>query len=429
MTGFGFVIPFLPYYIQELGTTDPEAIRFWTGAVSAAPALTMAVMAPIWGLIADRIGKKIMLLRAMLVGAIIMVLVSMVQTVEAVFVLRLLQGLFTGTMTASAALVATGTPTDRQSSALGFLAASNFVGISLGPFLGGVAAEVFGYRSSFLFGAVSLGVGFFLVLFLIKDPAVTDGDARRDRRGEAVAGEGAAARGDAAVDGGAAGLAGDAPSGRRTNPGAPGPPAVTPSATGGWRERLRAVALGPILGILVLVLMVRFSRVIAIPFLPLFVQELRGTLEGAPTIVGSLSAGRGLATAFASVVLGRLGDKHDRNKLLPLFLALAAAAAVPLFFTRSLTSLIVLLVVGAFFLGGVEPLLQSSLSAMVPPNRRGLVFGVITTVGNLGWFVAPLVGSAVAIRFEVRHVFATMAMAIALTVIPAMLVRRRYGRA
>ena len=115
IAGFGFVLPFVPFYIQELGVTDAEELRLWTGILAAAPALSMAIMAPIWGLLADRFGKKLMMLRAMFFGTIIMSLMATTRSVQAVLVLRICQGLFTGTITASAALVAGGTPKDKLS--------------------------------------------------------------------------------------------------------------------------------------------------------------------------------------------------------------------------------------------------------------------------------------------------------------------------
>jgi len=101
LSGFGFALPFIPFFIQELGVTDAEELRLWTGVLASAPALSMAVMAPVWGLLADRMGRKLMMLRAMLFGAIILAGLSLSQTVTTVFVLRVAQGLFTGTMTAA----------------------------------------------------------------------------------------------------------------------------------------------------------------------------------------------------------------------------------------------------------------------------------------------------------------------------------------
>lgn len=121
LMGFNFVLPFLPYYIQELGVREAESLRMWTGIIASAPALSFAVVSPFWGIAADRWGKKLMILRAMIAGGVIMMLYAFCTTVQAVATLRVIQGLFTGTIAASTTMVAAGTPRNKLSYALGFL--------------------------------------------------------------------------------------------------------------------------------------------------------------------------------------------------------------------------------------------------------------------------------------------------------------------
>jgi DHA1 family multidrug resistance protein-like MFS transporter len=163
------MLPFLPLFIQELGTTKAAEVRFWTGFLNALTSLCLAVMAPVWGIIADRYGRKLMILRAMLVGSVVVALMSLARSVWTVLALRIRQGLFTGTITAASALVAAGAPQKRLSFALGFLSSSTFIGMSFGPLIGGLSAEFIGYRHTFLVGAVFLLAGFFLVLFFIQE--------------------------------------------------------------------------------------------------------------------------------------------------------------------------------------------------------------------------------------------------------------------
>ena len=370
VTGFGFVLPFVPFYIQELGVTDPNQLRLWTGILSSAPALSMAIMAPIWGLIADRWGKKLMLLRAMFFGAIILSLLATTRTVQAVLVLRICQGLFTGTVTASAALVATGTPRDKLGFALGLLSSSTFIGISIGPAIGGFVAEWFGYRTSFLIGGGMLALGFIFVLLLVHEA-------------------------DSSVD-------------EQTVPGQPSRPKLQKGTP-------RLITAGMI-GLFLLILMLRFVRSLPIPFLPLYVQELRGQLAGSASTTGAISAGRGLVTAIAAVTLTRFGDKHARLVVVGILLAVAAVVSLPVFFASSLWSFAAILVAATFFLGGVEPLVQAELSSRVVPGRRGLLFGVQTAVSNIGWFVSPLVGSLISIRFGIRYIFLTLTIFLFITV-------------
>lgn len=360
LTGFGFVFPFIPFFIQELGLSDPDQVRLWSGLISSAPALTMGIMAPIWGLIADRFGKKPMMLRAMLSGAVILVFISRAQSVQTVFALRLLQGALTGTMTAAGALIATGTPKEKLASALGLQASANFIGISIGPAIGGIAAELVGYRTSFLIGGALLLAGFMVVLAFIKDT-----DAPTDT-----------------VD--------------------------TEHAAAGFS--VRSFLAPGFIGLFVLIFMARLCGAVTVPFIPLLVQEVRGTIEGSASISGLIAAARGAVTALAGLTLARLGDRRGKERLVWQSLLAAGILAVPLFRLGELWLFTAVLVASTYFFGAVQPLLQSALSERTPASRRGLLFGVLTTVGNIGWFIAPILGSFISIHLSIGHVFMLFAV-------------------
>ena len=114
ITGFGFVLPFLPYYIQELGVTEPAQIRYWVGLISSAPSLFLGAMAPVWGYLADRLGRKLMMLRANFSAVVILTIMSFSPNVYVFTALRLLQGMFTGTMNAAMTFVASSAPKNKQ---------------------------------------------------------------------------------------------------------------------------------------------------------------------------------------------------------------------------------------------------------------------------------------------------------------------------
>ncbi len=358
LSGFNFGLPFLPYFIQELGVTDTSRINLWTGIMASAPALSMAVMAPIWGNLADHIGKKIMLLRAMFFGAIILACLSFAHSVTFVFILRLLQGFLTGTITAAAALVSAGTPKDKLSYALGILSSSNFIGISIGPLFGGIAAEYLGYRPSFMIGAAILAAGFFLVLFTIKENKVSE-DGRN----------------------------------------------INNEASGNENGRLVTFS---IVGALFIILILRFSRILPIPFIPLYIQDFLGTVDGAASTTGFISFARGAVTALASVTIVRLGDRYNKLKMISILVAISAIITFPVFLMQSLFGFSAFFILATFFMGGIEPLLQSEIIGNVPAKKQGLMFGIQTTVGNLGWFAAPLAGSFISNHFSINAVFFAM---------------------
>ena len=373
LTGFGFMMPFIPLYIQQLGVSSENRLRLWVGLLNAVPSLAMGVMAPIWGVLADRFGRKLMILRAMIFGTIIVGCMALARNVHTVFLLRIAQGLFTGTITAAATLVAAGTLRHKMSSAFGLLSSSTFIGLSFGPFIGGVTAEVFGFRVSFLIGSSIIFCGFILVLIFIKEPKSTV-ESNRAQRGRFS-----------------------------------------------WGLLFSA----PFSILFVVIFMERFSRMLPQTFIPLFIQQLRATPKGVSAITGIISAAAGLTTALAGLTLAHLGDKHDKDRLLSVFFAAAAVAAFPIFLNENLVWFTVFYLVSIYFVGAINPLLQSQLSTMTHPNNRGAVLGLQTSAGSVGWFFSPLAGSAIAIYLDLKYIFLFFSISLFLSFMLLIFVQRK----
>ena len=161
--GFSFCTPFLPFFVGELGVEDAGAQAFWAGVALSSAGFTFAVFAPIWGVVADRYGRKIMVCRAMFGGGLALLLMSFSRTVPQLVLFRVFQGAFSGTLAASIALVASVVPQHRSGLTLGMMQAAVFIGNAVGPFFGGMAADAFGYRVSFRIGALLTVLGGVLV--------------------------------------------------------------------------------------------------------------------------------------------------------------------------------------------------------------------------------------------------------------------------
>ena len=376
---FNFGIPFIPFYIQELGVVRPDSLNIYTGLLSMAPAVTMAVMAPVWGLVADKWGKKLMLLRAMLCASVIIGLMGAVSDVNQLVVLRFVQGIFTGTVTASAALVSSATPSNRLSYALGFMSSSTFIGASAGPIIGGFLAELVGYRNSFLMGGVLMLLDFLVVLVLVKEVKIPVQAAENNEQGKA--------------------------------------PAFSMFSL-------------TILSVLLMIVVLRVSRAVFSPYLPLYVQELRSSAGGVVKLTGIINGITGLATALAGLTLGRLGDRYDKMKLLKVFFVASIASSVVVPAVAGNLWLFTLAYGIFFFLvGGVEPVLISVSAEKTPAERHGLLFGIQGTVGNIGFAVSPMLGSAISLSFSLRAIL----LLVPFTLIPGLLslffLRKGIGKA
>ena len=149
--GFGLVAPFLPLYVRQLGSSTGGSLEFWAGMAFSAQAFTMMLASPIWGVLADRSGRKLMLERATLAGALLLAAMGFVQTSEQLVLLRALQGAVTGVVAANNALVAAQTPKEQTGFALGLINMARWVGVSAGP-LG-----VWPYVPSFAWWALTHG--------------------------------------------------------------------------------------------------------------------------------------------------------------------------------------------------------------------------------------------------------------------------------
>ena len=372
LMSFGFGVPFLPYYIQELGVTDPDKLKIYTGILNAAPAITLAIMAPIWGVLSDKYGKKLMLLRSMLCASFIIGGMGLATCAEHLIILRLAQGLFTGTVTASSALVASNTPDNRLSYALGFLSSSTFIGFSIGPVIGGFIAEYVGYRVSFFIGAALMMLDFIVVMFVVTEGKKPESVARENKK-----------------------------------------------------EAIPLVHMFTILisTMLALLFFSRVARTVFGSYIPLYVQEIRASMEGAAGVTGIIGGVTGFMTALAGITISRLGDKYNKKNIIMVLIISGIIISLPLVLLNNLWFFTAVYGMLFFAMGGLEPLIMSVTSENTPAERRGTLFGIQTLVGSAGWAVSPLLGSFVSIKFNLRTVLVLIPISLLFALIIALPVK------
>lgn len=365
LASFGFGLPFIPLYIQELEVMTPERLKLMTTIIAVAPGLTMGIMAPIWGHLADRYGRKLMIMRAMTFAVFIIGAMGFVTSVNQLIVLRLLQGFFTGTVTAAVAFVASNAPKDKLTYALGVITSSTFIGFSFGPFLGGLFAEVYGYRNSFILGGLLMIVGAALVLFLVKEDKTTLVKGKREKHV-------------------------------------------------GFIEKYNKVIMPTVVVVLFMLFFLRISRTLFSPYVALFVESKFPTSDGVALTTGIVNGMVGLSTAASSMIMGMLASKINKMRLLQVLLLSGTFVMVlitqytliadKLGVSNDLWVFVAMYMVFFFIVGGVEPILTSSSAMVVESGDRGALFGLQGMVGSFAWFVAPLIGGPVAIAYEVESV-------------------------
>jgi len=357
ISGFTVFMPFMPYYVQELGVTRLEEVEFWSGLLISSQAVTMAAVAPLWGSLADRYGRKVMVVRAMFGGSVVIALMGFTQNVGQLVALRTIQGVLTGTVPAATTLVASSAPPERRGYALGLLQMAIYLGASAGPMLGGLIADHLGYRVTFWVTAGFLFGAGLLVATLVHETFISPEKADGQKG---------------------------------------------PHLWDGLVLVLRTRALMAVFGIRVLV---RMGMRIVGPMLPLFVQEIAASGTKVASLTGTIEGVAAAASAVAAVILGRVSDRIGYRRIL---LACGTAACVSFGLmsrAQSPTQLLILRALGGMFMGGIVASVSALQAALAPKDRFGAVYGVDTSVVSAANALAPMMGAGLAAGWGLSSVF------------------------
>jgi MFS transporter, DHA1 family, multidrug resistance protein len=357
IAGFSFVFPFLPYYVQELGITNLKQVEVWSGLLLVAQAIPMAVFSPIWGALADRYGRKIMVERAMFGGAIVLALMGLVQNVQQLLVLRAIQGALTGTVAAATTLVASSTPRERSGYALGLLQMAVWVGASLGPLLGGIVSDTWGYRAAFFVTGALLFIAGLLVWRLVHEDFT------------------------------------------------PVPRDETKPSSGFWyglRVVLRDRTLVSLFSIRTLL---QLAVVTLSPVLALFVQSLVAPGTRIASLTGLISGVQAATSAAGAVTLGRAGDRLGYRQVLLTCAVAGALLYVPQFFVGNPWQLLVLQGAVGLVMSGVLASISALQAHLSPEGFQGAVYGVDASATSIANAIGPMLGATVAATMGLRAPF------------------------
>ena len=368
MLGFNISLPFLPFYIQDLGVSDLNQVAFWVGLINSQSQVAMAVAAPIWGFLADRVGRKPMLVRAMIAGSIILTLLTVATTVQQVAALRILQGALTGTIAAATTLVASMVPREEAGYSLGLLQAGVFGGSWLGPSVGGFLGGSLGYQAAFMGSGVMLFLAALMVMFLVTEERTVPVRIARVR--------------------------------------------------GSLNETTRSMFGQPMLLAMIALLMFNsLSNSISSPVLALFVQTLSGDIKGALTSTGLIMSVTALTNAAGALLIGRAGNRLGRRPALLACLGVAALSCFPQMWARLPWQLLVMRGVMGFALGALGPIANAGIAEHCPEGHQGGVYGISTSLNAFGGAVGPLLGTFVVTNWALAGVFPATSVCLAIMVL------------
>lgn len=355
-------VPFLPLFLLDLGVDEAWA-NMWAGMVYSAAFLVGAVMAPFWGAVADKYGKRKMVIRAGISLAVVYALFALVQTPWQLLGARMLHGFVGGFVPASMAIVATAAPEKETGWSLGIMQAGTMSGGILGPLFGGILSEIFGMRMSFVIASILIFLATVAVIIWVKEKHQTNS----------------------------------------TN---------VLQVYGGLKV---AFTNRVFVQVLALLFIFQLSVNIIQPLLTLHITSLRGSLEGSVLSSGIIFSLVGIAGIIASPRIGRLGQRFEYRKILYVCLITAGLIVSTQFFVYKLWLFAVVQFMFGLFIAGVVPTANTIAVKNTTADFRGRSFGLTASANQLGSMAGPLVGGALGMFVGIHWVFVATGVILVVT--------------
>lgn len=358
MASFAAVMPFIPIYFRDhFGLVDEGVRGAWVAGFNFAGQLAICIIAPVWGMLADRFGRKLMLLRANYVSALLLPCMALAPNAATLVFLRFAISLFSGTVTAAQTLAVTTTPEKHQGFALGALSTAFWSGHMLGYLAGGFLVHSFGFGWTFVgCGFLFLAAGALVQLFVREN---------------------------------------------FVRPAAPPPTAETAKKRG---FRLPEVFSYGVLLILLLFALMGLARRFDGAYIAMLVEKVHG-LEDTAYYTGWISAAAAIGGIFSGLLIGKLCDRFSPVKIaLP-----SVLIAVFTMLAQAFAPTLLVLGTARFFnflaAGGLEPAFLAMLSRSAPPEKRGTLLGLASSIRMAGILLSTVASGLTITLFGTRSVF------------------------
>ncbi|HEM6204489.1 TPA: multidrug efflux MFS transporter [Streptococcus suis] len=351
-TSFTLVMPFISVFVEELGV-GPGQVEYYAGLAVSVNALAAALMAPIWGSLADRYGRKPMMVRAAFAMIFTMGGMAFVPNVFWLLALRVLNGVFTGYIPNATALIASQVPKDKTGYALGTLSTGAVAGNLIGPTLGGILAEMFGVHMVFLLVGLLYAIVVLLTVFYIREDFVPV------KKGEEM-------------------------------------------SVNEVFEQVKDRQM--LVGLFVTSMIIIAAAQAVVPILTLYVRHL-GQTDNLLFVAGFIISLPGMASLVTSGYLGKIGDRIGNHRLLLIALTYSLLINVFCVFAENPFQLGLLRFMYGFGTGALLPSVNSLLTKLTPKEGISRIFSYNQLFNNLGSVVGPMMGSAVAAHMGYDWVF------------------------
>jgi DHA1 family multidrug resistance protein-like MFS transporter len=350
-------IPFLPLFIQQLGVHPLATVETWSGVIQSTSYAFSVLTAPVWGALADRHGRKPMVMRASFGGALATLLMGLSPNIVALVAARVFLGLVAGFGSAATALISATVPSASLGFALGWMATAQMAGTLIGPLIGGAIADLaHNYRLVYYCTAGGGVLAGLATLFFVREHFVPKSAEER---------KGASSR----------------------------------------RQLLEILKHPEVAPLLVVLMMAQVTALSVQPVVPLFIQQLVGPAPYLATLAGAAFAVIGIGDMIASPFLGKRSDTLGYRRVLLICLCGAGLFTIPQAFTTNVWEFLALRFGVGLFLGGILPTANAWIGRLFPAERRGSVYGLSYSAAFMGMFLGPMGGGFVAAHFGFTAVF------------------------
>lgn len=351
------VMPFIPVYIEQLGAPQSK-IEMYSGLAISITALAAGLIAPVWGSLADRKGRKMMMIRAAGGMTITMGALAFVPNVFWLLIMRFFNGLLSGYIPNATAMIASQAPREKSGWALGTLSTGAVAGNLIGPSLGGFLAEVFGIKNVFIITGIILFITTLLTIFFVKE------DFHPIEKSEML-------------------------------------------TTRQIFDKIERPSL--LIGLFITTLILQIGMTSISPILTLYIRQLSSNTGNILFVSGLIVSISGVSAVISSPFLGRLGDKIGNQKVLLAGLVFAIACLVPMAYVQTTVSLGALRFLLGFSTGALMPSINTLISKITPQEGVSRIYSYNQMFTSFGQVVGPILGSTVAASLSYGSVFLTTA--------------------